>query len=71
MFLFGVGVSCRFSYYIVCHLYIRCRGSITSVGKRRLLAYRLLVIVWFLLGGFHGALARLRYFILALPGHSI
>ena len=32
--IFGVGVSCRFMYSNVSYLYVRCSGSITSVGKR-------------------------------------
>ena len=33
--LFRVGVSCRFLYYIVNHLYVICNGSMTSVGEER------------------------------------
>ena len=31
--LFGVGVSCRVLYSIVCYLYVGCSGSITTVGE--------------------------------------
>ena len=31
--LIGVGVSCRFSYSIVIHLFVSCIGLITSVGR--------------------------------------
>ena len=33
--LFGVDVSCPFSYSIVSHLYSSCSGLITSVEKER------------------------------------
>ena len=50
--LIGVGVSCRISYSIISYLYVSCRGSITSVGEERAFySYRLLVIMWFVLGG--------------------
>ena len=56
--LIGVGVSGRISYPIVIDLFVSCSGSITSVGEERererereICCYRLLVIMWFLLGG--------------------
>ena len=33
--LFGVGVSGHILYSNVSYLYVRCRGSITSVGEER------------------------------------
>ena len=33
--LIGVGVSCRFSYYIVSYLYVSCSGSITLVREEK------------------------------------
>ena len=33
--LIGVGGSYRISYSIVTYLYVRCSGSITSVGEER------------------------------------
>ena len=58
----GVGVSCRYSYSIVCYLYASCSGSITSAGEERAVffCYSLL-----------GAWDRLRYFIVAIPVPSI
>ena len=40
-------------YCIVSYLFVRCKGSITSVGEDRessFVCYRLLVIMWFLFG---------------------
>ena len=34
LMLFGVGVSCRILYFIVCYLHISCSGSITSVAEK-------------------------------------
>ena len=33
--IFGVGVSCRYSYSFVVYLYVNGSGSITSVGEER------------------------------------
>ena len=33
--VFGVGVSCRNMYSFVVYLYVKCSGSITSVGEER------------------------------------
>ena len=65
-----------FLYYIVSYVYVSCSGSITSVGEER--AY-LSAIVSLKLCGFCserfplplGAWDGLRYFIVALPVHSI
>ena len=35
--LFGVGISCRILYSIVSYLYVRCNGSIPTVGEERCL----------------------------------
>ena len=39
--LFGVGASCRILYSIISYLYVRCSGSVTSVGEERELICRL------------------------------
>ena len=73
---YGVGVSCRILHSIVSYLYIRCSGSITSVGEERA---NLSVIIYLYyvvsvrrglplpLGAWDG----MRYFIVALPEPSI
>ena len=72
--LFGVGVSCRILYSIFSYFYVSCSGSITSVGAERT---NLSTIVYLYLCGFCserfplGAWDGLRYFIVALPRHSI
>ena len=71
--LFGVGLSCRILYYIICHLYVSCSESITSVEEERA---NLSAIVYLYLCGFSserftlhiGAWDGLRYLIVALPG---
>ena len=73
---YGVGVSCRILYSIVSYVYVSCSGSITSVGEERA---NLSAIVYLKLCGFCserfplrlGAWDGLRYFIVALPVHSI
>ena len=35
LMLFGGGISCRILYSSVSYLYVRCSGSITSVGEER------------------------------------
>ena len=65
-----------FVFYCQLFLHESCSGSITSVGEERANLLCLLVIMWCLFGEFSsssrlGAWGGLRYFIVALPGHSI
>ena len=73
--VFGVSVSCRNLYYFVVYLYVNGSGSITSVGEERA---NLSAVVYlscdFYLERFPLPLCAwdgLRYFIVALPEHSI
>ena len=74
--VFGEGVSCRNYYSFVVYIYVSGSRSITSVGEERA---NLSVVVYLLLYGFClerfplplGAWDGLRYFIVALPEHSI
>ena len=80
--LIGVGALCHILYCIVSYLYVSFSGLITSIGDEKVIffCYRLVnciaIIMWFLFGGVSSssrfsAWDRLRYFKMALPGHSI
>ena len=74
--VFGIGVSCRNLYFFVIYLYVNGSGSITLVGEERA---KLSAVVYLLLCGFCserfplplGAWDGLRYFLVALPVHSL
>ena len=77
--LIGVGVLCRFVYYIVSYLYVSysvsCSGSIASAGEERA-SLRVFAIVYLLLCGFGwegfplplGAWERLRFYCVTPSG---
>ena len=72
--MFVLGVSCRNLYSFFVYLYVSGSGSITSVGEERA---NLSAVAYLSLCGLErfplplGAWDGLRYFIVALPEHSI